>query len=61
MKWEIQKDKMQYLFDFRMKKYKVFPKRHNNLYKSLENVSRGIFGTQSNIYDGAFFAKTVNG
>ena len=35
----------------------IIPKCYSNLYKSLENVSRGIFRTQSNIYDGVFLWK----
>ena len=38
---------MQYVFNFRRKKREqIFSRRHTNLYKSLENVSKGVFRTQ---------------
>ena len=40
-----------------IKKQTIISKCHNNFYKSLENVSRGAFKTEWNIYDRAFFAK----
>ena len=41
----------------KIKKGKIFSKCQKDLYKSLGNVSRGIFRTYSEIYDGAFLRK----
>ena len=42
-----------------MKKRTNNLKHHNNFCKSLGNQSKGIFLTQSNIYDKVFYAKIV--
>ena len=62
VKWEIAKQEKAVLFNFRIKKRRNISKRQNNLYMSLENVSRsrGVFSTLSVNYDGAF-AEIVNG
>ena len=52
---------MQCLFDFRIKKRTNKSKSHNNLYKSLENVSRGVFRTQLNISHGGLMQKQLTG
>ena len=38
----------------------MFSKCQNDLYKSLDDVSRGVFRTHWEIYDGAFFKKINN-
>ena len=59
VKWETPKKEMQCLFNFRIMKQKNIDKFHSNLYKSLENASRGTWRTQSNIYDRAFLQKSL--
>ena len=38
----------------RIKNEQIFSKRHNDLYKSVDNISSGVFRTKWNIYDGVF-------
>ena len=42
MKWKTKNKILQCLFNFRMKKQTIISKRHSNLYKSLENILRGL-------------------
>ena len=55
------KYKMQCLLDFRIKKRTNKSKGQNNLCKSLENVSRGVFRIQLNISDGGLMPKQLTG
>lgn len=60
-KWEYRQYKtMQYLFNFTVKKRANISKRHRMLCKSLENIYRGLFRTQSNIYYGVFSRKWLS-